>query len=127
MKSINDIVKKVDIVNIVSSFTTLNKSGTSFKTMCNVHLDSSPSLFVNPKKQIYKCFVCDHGGDALDYLMWSQKFDWNQAIEFLIKASGANTRSSAAWRRPWTCSCAAWAWRKRRSTWATRTSSSSPS
>ena len=88
MKSINDIVKKVDIVNIVSSFTTLNKSGTSFKTMCNVHLDSSPSLFVNPKKQIYKCFVCDHGGDALDYLMWSQKFDWNQAIEFLIKASG---------------------------------------
>ena len=57
MKSINDIVKKVDIVNIVSSFATLNKSGTSFKTTCNVHLDSSPSLFVNPKKQIYKCFV----------------------------------------------------------------------
>ena len=87
---INDLISKVDIVNVISSFSNLTKSGASFKTLCNVHGDKSPSLSINPKKQIYKCFVCDHGGNALDYLLWAQKFTWNQAIEYLIKESGEN-------------------------------------
>lgn len=85
---INDLISKVDIVSVISNFSTILKSGASFKTLCNVHGDKSPSLSINPKKQIYKCFVCDHGGNALDYLIWSQKFTFQQAIEYLIKESG---------------------------------------
>lgn len=87
---INDLISKVDIVNVISNFSSLTKAGTSFKTLCNVHGDKSPSLSINPKKQIYKCFVCDHGGNALDYLIWAQKFTFNDAIEYLIKESGEN-------------------------------------
>ena len=83
--NINDLIAKVDIVNVISNFANLTKSGSSFKTLCNVHGDKTPSLSINPKKQIYKCFVCDHGGNALDYLIWAQKFSWNQAIEYLVK------------------------------------------
>ncbi|WP_022935496.1 DNA primase [Mesomycoplasma moatsii] len=88
--NINDLIAKVDIVNVISNFANLTKSGSSFKTLCNVHGDKTPSLSINPKKQIYKCFVCDHGGNALDYLIWAQKFSWNQAIEYLVKESGEN-------------------------------------
>lgn len=87
---INDLISKVDITNVISNFSTLTKTGASFKTLCNVHGDKSPSLSINPKKQIYKCFVCDHGGNVLDYLIWAQKFTWNEAIEYLIKESGEN-------------------------------------
>ena len=88
--NINDLISKVDIVNVISNFSSLTKAGTSFKTLCNVHGDKSPSLSINPKKQIYKCFVCDHGGNALDYLIWAQKFTFSDAIEYLIKESGEN-------------------------------------
>lgn len=87
---INDLVAKVNIVDIIENFSKLTKFGSSLKTLCNVHGDKTPSLSINPKKQIYKCFVCDHGGNALDYLMWAQNFSWNEAVEYLIKASGEN-------------------------------------
>lgn len=87
---IDNLVSKVDIVDIISNFSTLVKTGASYKTLCNVHGDTSPSLSINPKKQIYKCFVCDHGGNTLDYLIWSQKFSFNQAIEYLVNQSGEN-------------------------------------
>ena len=66
---INDLIAKVNIVDIIENFSKLTKFGSSLKTLCNVHGDKTPSLSINPKKQIYKCFVCDHGGNALDYLM----------------------------------------------------------
>ncbi len=88
--SIDDLISKVDIVSVISNFSSLVKAGASFKTLCNVHGDKTPSLSINPKKQIYKCFVCDHGGNALDYLIWAQKFNFNQALEYLIKESGEN-------------------------------------
>lgn len=87
---INDLISKVDITNVISNFSTLTKTGASFKTLCNIHGDKTPSLSINPKKQIYKCFVCDHGGNVLDYLIWAQKFTWNEAVEYLVKESGEN-------------------------------------
>ncbi len=87
---INDLIEKVNIVDIIENFSKLTKFGSSLKTLCNVHGDKTPSLSINPKKQIYKCFVCDHGGNALDYLIWAQKFSYNDAVEYLIKASGQN-------------------------------------
>lgn len=95
MKNIklNDLIEKVNIVDIIENFSKLTKFGSSLKTLCNVHGDKTPSLSINPKKQIYKCFVCDHGGNALDYLMWAQNFSWNEAVEYLIKASGENVEN----------------------------------
>ena len=90
---INDLIAKVNIVDIIENFSKLTKFGSSLKTLCNVHGDKTPSLSINPKKQIYKCFVCDHGGNALDYLMWAQNFSWNEAVEYLIKASGENVEN----------------------------------
>lgn len=85
---IDDLISQINIVDVISQFSTLFKSGSSYKTLCNVHGDSSPSLFINPRKQIYKCFVCNHGGNVIDYLIWAQKYSFNEAIKYLSKSIG---------------------------------------
>lgn len=66
---VQELINDTNIVDLIASFSTLHKTGGSYKTLCPVHGDNSPSLSVDAKKGIYKCFVCDHGGNALDYLI----------------------------------------------------------
>lgn len=98
--NIKNLIEKVDIVDVISSFSKLYKTGGSYKTLCNVHGDQSPSLSINTSKQIYKCFVCDHGGDALDYLIWSQKMTFVQAVEFLANLSGEEASKFITIKKP---------------------------
>lgn len=88
MKDVKDLIAQINITDLIADFSPLTKTGSSYKTLCNVHGDRSPSLSINPRKQIYKCFVCDHGGNALDYLIWAQKFSYPDAIKYLAKLSG---------------------------------------
>lgn len=87
---INHLVSKVNIVDVIGHFSQLYKAGSSYKTLCNVHGDTTPSLSINTRKQIYKCFVCDHGGNAIDYLIWSQNFSFQKAIEFIVNLANEN-------------------------------------
>ena len=85
---LKSLIEQVNIVDLIADFSSLTKAGSSYKTLCNVHGDRSPSLSINPRKQIYKCFVCNHGGNALDYLIWAQKFTFNEAVAYLAKLTG---------------------------------------
>ena len=66
---VQDLINQVAIVDLIANFSSLTKAGSTYKTICPNHGDNSPSLSINSSKQIYKCFVCDHGGNALDYLI----------------------------------------------------------
>ena len=88
--TIDNLLKQVNISNIISENHTLVKAGASYKIICPKHDDRSPSLSINPSKQIYKCFVCDHGGNALDFLMWAEDLSYRQAVEKLVNNAGAN-------------------------------------
>lgn len=87
---VQDLINQVAIVDLIANFSSLTKAGSTYKTICPNHGDNSPSLSINSSKQIYKCFVCDHGGNALDYLIWAQKFSYPQAITYLANFSGLN-------------------------------------
>ena len=66
---LNKITSKLDIVEIVSSSgVTLTKKGANYVGLCPFHDDKNPSLTVSPDKQIYKCFSCGAGGDAIKYI-----------------------------------------------------------
>ncbi len=65
---INNIKDSINIVDIISNIITLNKKGNNFFGICPFHPDSNPSLTVSPQKQIYKCFVCNKGGDVLSFV-----------------------------------------------------------
>ena len=58
-----------DIAEVVQDFVGLRKKGVNYTGICPFHNDTSPSLFVSPAKQIFKCFACDTSGDAIGFVM----------------------------------------------------------
>ena len=79
--SLESLRQRVDIVEIVGSFLELKKSGANFKAICPFHNDTTPSLHVSPSKQIYHCFSCGAGGDAIKFVMEYEKLNYPEAVE----------------------------------------------
>lgn len=67
----NELLSTVDIIQVIGKRVSLKKKGHEWVGLCPFHNDKNASLQVNPNKQIYKCFACGAGGDAIDFLMRS--------------------------------------------------------
>ncbi|MFH1381243.1 MAG: DNA primase, partial [Candidatus Omnitrophota bacterium] len=96
---IDRILDKTDIVEIVSQHVVLKKSGQNFKACCPFHDEKTPSFMVSPVKQIYHCFGCGAGGNAIGFLMRHEKMDFIEAIKVLSDKTGIslpNTGSGQA-------------------------------
>ncbi|BBG64709.1 DNA primase [Hydrogenimonas sp.] len=81
--SIEQLKQTVDIVDVVGNYVELKKSGSNFQGLCPFHDENSPSFVVSPSKQLYKCFGCGAGGDAIKFLMEFEKLSYPEAIEKL--------------------------------------------
>lgn len=77
------IIDAVDIQDVISEFIPLRREGANLVGLCPFHQDSRPSLKVNPRLNRYKCFVCDAGGDAVEFLMQHQHMTFPEAMEWL--------------------------------------------
>lgn len=77
-----DLLRQVDIVNVIQRHMSLEKRGSEYYGVCPFHDDHKSSLQVNPSKQIYKCFACGAGGDAIDFLT-RKGLTFHQACEEL--------------------------------------------
>ena len=62
-----ELLAKIDIVDLISQYVDLKKSGSSYKGLCPFHADTNPSFSVKPEKKICKCFVCGSGGNAINF------------------------------------------------------------
>ncbi|MDD5354982.1 MAG: DNA primase [Candidatus Omnitrophica bacterium] len=85
---INDIQDRCDIVELISSYIPLKRTGRNFKANCPFHNEKTPSFVVSPDKQIYHCFGCGEGGNALSFLMKYEHLDFKEALEVLAKRAG---------------------------------------
>ena len=74
---IND---RLDIVDVVSQFVALKKSGANYWGLCPFHNDKKPSMSVSPSKGIYKCFSCGAGGNALNFLIKIQNREFKDVV-----------------------------------------------
>ena len=81
--SIENLKNNIDIVDTISQFLQLKKSGANFKACCPFHGESTPSFVVSPAKQIYHCFGCGAGGDSIKFVMEYEKLSYPEAIEKL--------------------------------------------
>ena len=88
--SIDNLKNQIDIVDIVSSFIELKKSGANFKACCPFHGEDTPSFTVSPAKQIYHCFGCSNGGDAIKFVMEYEKVTYPEAIEKIAALTNFN-------------------------------------
>ncbi len=82
-QSIENLKSNLDVVDIVSQFIELKKSGANFKACCPFHGEDTPSFVVSPQKQIYHCFGCGVGGDSIKFVMEYEKLSYPEAIEKL--------------------------------------------
>jgi len=81
--SIENLKTHLDVVDIVSQFIELKKSGANFKACCPFHGEDTPSFVVSPAKQIYHCFGCGVGGDSIKFVMEYEKLSYPESLEKL--------------------------------------------
>jgi len=82
-ESIENLKNHLDVVDVVSQFIEIKKSGANFKACCPFHGESTPSFVISPAKQIYHCFGCGAGGDSIKFVMEHEKLSYPEALEKL--------------------------------------------
>lgn len=85
---ISEIKNTVDIVEIVSETVLLKKTGRNFVGLCPFHSEKTPSFTVSPEKQIFYCFGCGTGGNAISFLMKQEGISFPEAAKRLAKRYG---------------------------------------
>lgn len=87
-EAVSLIKDRLDIVDTVSQYVVLKKSGANYWGICPFHNDKRPSMSVSPSKGIYKCFSCGAGGDALNFLVRIQNRSYKEVILELAEKFG---------------------------------------
>lgn len=85
---ISRIQQTTDIVDVIAEHLSLQKKGKELVGLCPFHQDHRPSLYVNPVKQIFKCFACGAGGDVFKFIQLRENLDFPAAVERLAGRAG---------------------------------------
>lgn len=81
--TIQQILNRLDIIDVVGSFVKLKKRGTNFLGLCPFHNEKTPSFTVSPAKEIYKCFGCGRSGNSISFVMEHEKYSYVEALRWL--------------------------------------------
>lgn len=79
---------QADLISIIGRHTTLKRAGIEYKGCCPFHGEKSPSFYVNPQKNIYHCFGCSVGGNAISFLRDYENLTFIEAVKELSKQTG---------------------------------------
>ncbi len=85
---IDDLLVRVDIVDLIDSHTPLKKTGTNYVACCPFHTEKTPSFSVNRNKQFFHCFGCGISGNAINFLMNLNNLEFVEAVEDLAAFAG---------------------------------------
>lgn len=85
---IKELVASADIVDVISRFVHLKKSGKNYKSCCPFHNEKSPSFFVTPGKNFFHCFGCQESGDALTFIKKINNLEFIDAVKNLAEIVG---------------------------------------
>jgi DNA primase len=85
---IQELLGRVDIVDVVERYVPLKKAGANYAACCPFHNEKSPSFTVSPTKQFYHCFGCGAHGTAIGFIMEYQGIGFVEAVEELAKSIG---------------------------------------
>lgn len=87
---LDDLIDRIDIVDVVDHRVKLKKSGKNYSACCPFHDEKSPSFTVSPDKQFYYCFGCGASGNALGFIMEYEHLEFPSAVEELAKLAGVS-------------------------------------
>lgn len=87
-ETINDIIHRLDIVDVVQQYVPLTKKGKNFIGICPFHEDNNPSMVVSREKQIFKCFVCGTAGNSIHFLQKYKNISFKEAVYEAAELAG---------------------------------------
>ena len=93
---IQDLLNRVDIVDVVERYLPLKKAGQNYSACCPFHKEKSPSFTVSQTKQFYHCFGCGAHGSALGFVMEHQALSFPDAVRMLAESVGMQVPVSDA-------------------------------
>ncbi|MFC1654131.1 DNA primase, partial [Patescibacteria group bacterium] len=90
---VSQVKQKADIVSVIDSRIKLQKSGRNLKAVCPFHGEKTPSFFVSPEIQTFKCFGCGEGGDVFTFLQKYEGMNFPESLEYLANKVGVKLKS----------------------------------
>ena len=96
---VESVRERNDIVDVVGSYVSLKKRGSTYFGLCPFHNEKTPSFSVTPSKQMYYCFGCGAGGNVFTFLMEYEHMEFVEAVQELAGAVNHYVEDSAPARK----------------------------
>ncbi len=93
---LDEVLGRVNILDVVSRYVKLRKSGRNFIGLCPFHKEKTPSFSVSIEKQIYYCFGCHEGGNAVNFIAKYERTSFQEALETIAQQVGVESRGRIA-------------------------------
>ncbi len=92
--ALEEVKSRIDIVDVISEYVSLKKTGQNWRGLCLFHSEKTPSFMVSPSKQIYHCFGCGSGGDVFTFLIKQGDISFQEALSTLAERAGVKLQKS---------------------------------
>ena len=92
----DEIKARLDVVDVIGSYVSLQRSGREFKGLCPFHAEKTPSFTVSQQRQVWFCFGCQQGGDLFTFVELIERTDFRQALEMLAERAGVELEPMGA-------------------------------
>ncbi|HZS01858.1 MAG TPA: DNA primase [Chloroflexota bacterium] len=90
---VEEVKARVDLVDLIGSTVALRQAGRSYRALCPFHSEKTPSFYVFPETQTWKCFGCGAGGDAFSFVMQRDNLEFGEALRELAARAGVTLES----------------------------------
>ncbi len=87
-ETIEEVQKTANVYDVISDYLDLKRTGSSYSTLCPFHAEKTPSFYVSPEKNIWKCFGCGKGGDSIKFIMEYEGLSFTETIIKLAEKYG---------------------------------------
>ncbi|MGQ4809100.1 DNA primase [Candidatus Entotheonellaceae bacterium PAL068K] len=98
-KTLQEVLLRADIVEVLSDYVHLKKQGANYKGLCPFHTEKTPSFTVNPTKGLFYCFGCRAGGNVVGFLMQQDQLPYLEAVRLLAARYGVRMPETVAHRQ----------------------------